>query len=383
MWHNSSPASRSVPAGAAVLSMLAVLAGCGVPNPPGDVDEYFPPPAPVAGSHDCPARNPGSAGYQRSSAADKQPAVPPAPQPGLVPEDFVPVSVVRCSMSIEGIEDPQGRWSAVLEEHLRGDLRPLLTALSLPSDRGTFDLACTDDFEVVPDLWLLDAAGRAVLAAWPVDACGKTKPGVRQAVSELSVTETLTHKVTLLEPRAALDAGCPAAWKAPVPGVAGGGDGVGAPDGADARPGSIQGQAVPGAPPPLPHTVDSMRACWYRVAVEPADPADPAQPGPDSAEGDGQELPNGTATPGTGHFAAGRMLDEMQGKSILRLAGTASGAPVCPVTPSSFVVLWPLVSGQSAGGTLTAEMDGCRRLLLEDGRAAALTQEVAGILATR
>lgn len=81
-----------------------------------------------------------------------------APEPtsrGLPPETFVADSVVVCDRG-ETLRDSAGRWWAVTTTHLEGDLDPLVTALG-----STTPEPC--GLGVVPQLWLVDALGAAVL----------------------------------------------------------------------------------------------------------------------------------------------------------------------------------------------------------------------------
>jgi hypothetical protein len=130
------------------------------------------------------------------------------PAAGRVPSGFNPVEVYRCNIHAT-LDDTEGRWSAVVIERLTGDLGPLLRALARPDDART-DNPCPAMAELVPDLWLADASGHAVRVHYPRTSCGFTKPAVRAALDVLTVVDTRTEKVQLIEPRVALDAGMPA-----------------------------------------------------------------------------------------------------------------------------------------------------------------------------
>ena len=39
---------------------------------------------------------------------------------------------------------------------------------------------------IVPDVWLVDAEGRAIRPAYPADGCGLPKPGVGDALADLT-----------------------------------------------------------------------------------------------------------------------------------------------------------------------------------------------------
>ena len=125
------------------------------------------------------------------------------PERVRVPDGFVTAGVVRCSQDLSWTSvpapagpsptsEPNTRYT-IVEEHLSGDFEPLLTALAQPSDhqdRGE----CPAMAEIVPDLWLLNTAGKAVHVQWPLTACNFTKPGVMEALADLTVTSsTILH----------------------------------------------------------------------------------------------------------------------------------------------------------------------------------------------
>ncbi|WP_155848433.1 hypothetical protein [Arthrobacter sp. 35W] len=178
---------------ATVLAVLAAasLAGCQVL--PWGTDHYRPPAAPLLDNVDCVA----SARYL---PRPENFTPPPRPVAGSIPDGFVPAMVVRCSMSFGLDEGEAGQWSVIIEDRMSGDLAPLVAALGEFSDKANYDIACTADMEIVPDLWLVDGGGRAMLAAWPTTVCGKTKPGVGKALAGLQVAESTRHRIPLPEP---------------------------------------------------------------------------------------------------------------------------------------------------------------------------------------
>lgn len=112
---------------------------------------------------------------------------------GTVPPGFVPVDVVRCMpgpVRVSGSGQPTGR--IITEEHLSGDYTALLTALAEPSDRQEA-MNCTSQGEDLPELWLVNAEGRAVHVMWPLNTCDRSKPDAHRALAELRVTTTVTH----------------------------------------------------------------------------------------------------------------------------------------------------------------------------------------------
>lgn len=234
------------------LLLMGSLVACG--QLPGGGDRR--PEAELVGAVDCTTA-------QRILESGTEPTTPAATRPaaGSVPATFAPVEVIRCGATLATVEDPDGLWSAITQERLAGNMDALLEALAEPSDGPGLNRACTADMELVPDLWLLDANGQAMLAAWPTDSCGKTKPGVRNVLAEMDVVDASRHKVALIQPRAALDAGCPAEWSlGAVPGA-----GLLKPstmDPGDSAGGGM-GEMVPAAPGLLPSAadVDTLRIC--------------------------------------------------------------------------------------------------------------------------
>ena len=165
------------------------LAGCGLM--PGGATHYLPEPAVVLDSYDCNVAVPGA------GAADlKDPA---SFARGSVPEGFATVGVVRCRQDFKlpsgppavGPSPKSDPGYVIVEDHLSGDFKPLLVALAEPSDRENGGV-CPAMAEIIPDLWLLNAAGKAVHVQWPVDGCGFTKTGVMEALADLAVTSSTT-----------------------------------------------------------------------------------------------------------------------------------------------------------------------------------------------
>jgi hypothetical protein len=119
----------------------------------------------------------------------------PAPAAGSVPAGFAPVEVVECR-SATGVPRDPAEPATVLEVVLTGDLGPLLAALARPSDPVPADIACPAMYEFKPQIYLVDAAGRAVRPQWPVNACGFLQEGAAATLlglSEVSSTERVVE----------------------------------------------------------------------------------------------------------------------------------------------------------------------------------------------
>lgn len=350
---------RAVTAGAAALLLLGGVAGCGQQF--GNHAEPRPA-AELVDAVDCTSME-----HTVESGTQPAPAASP-PAAGSIPADFVPFEAILCTAGLETVEDQDGVWSAVAEERLGGNLDALVAALAEPSDGPRPNQACTADMELVPDLWLLAADGKAMRAAWPTDSCGKTKPGVRGVLADLDVLGSSLHKLSLIHSRAALDAGCPAEWS--ISAVPGGlalaplttipGDGLGQVEPAHPSPGL----------PPAADDADSLRICGYRTEPEP-EPVNGLSPdaGPDTPF-DVVEIVSGTFT--RGGNLAGPVKD-----ALLQAAAAEPSATDCGAAATEFAALWPVALGQDAGAPLTLELDGCLRLVSIDGSARTVPAELA------
>jgi hypothetical protein len=345
--------------GLRVAALLAVvtLTACG--QLPGDGSQPPREPADWADAVDCTAADPLVEPEEQADA--------PALAAGGVPEGFVPVEAVRCdTFMMATLEDEEGLWSAVTEERLAGNIDALVDALAEPSDPPRANQACTADMELVPDLWLVDAQGQAMRAAWPTNSCGKTKPGVREALDGMDVVESTQHKIKLIQPRAALDANCPAEWKEPVAvGIAVAP--IPAPDlGAEGT-----GATVPGSAGVVPEgsEVDSLRICRYSVDRPGASAPPPTGPSAE-LEFSGTEV-------FTGEFVDGGSLDGPAKNAVLKAATADAPAAECDDEAAEFAVLWPVAGGLDVGAPLTAELDGCQRLFGPDGTARTMPHEAS------
>jgi len=152
--------------------------------------------AKIVDGYDCLAPNLISWALPPHTNSTPDPDHPYAPKPGRVPHDFTPAMAVRCDVMTDLGDAPGLRVTAVT---FAGDLAPLLAALAEPDDDDS-NVACTADLELVPPLWLVDAAGRAINAHYPVNACKKTKPGVRDALDTLPVVDSTTVDIGQEQP---------------------------------------------------------------------------------------------------------------------------------------------------------------------------------------
>jgi len=166
---------------------VALTAGCGAAAPPA-------PAAAVTDNPDCLAPQVLS---DLGLVLDARIGTPhaDAPDSGRMPDDFHPVSVLRCSVG-GTLLDGAGIWGAVSQTRLEGDLDPLLDALTLPSLRRADD--CPRGTAALPGLWLVDALGRAVRPTVPTGECGAMRTEVATALAGLRETDQADYPVQLI-----------------------------------------------------------------------------------------------------------------------------------------------------------------------------------------
>jgi hypothetical protein len=143
------------------------------------------------------------------------------PDAGSVPDGFTPVAVVECRLPVLVVEpapppvlldtvptdaptapltdtttpgtDASRGGLTVDEVRREGDLGPLLDALSRPSDAPRADQVCPAMWQSQPVVYLVDAAGRAVLVRWPTTSCGFLQDGAAESLDGLTETGRTTR----------------------------------------------------------------------------------------------------------------------------------------------------------------------------------------------
>jgi hypothetical protein len=151
--------SRWKPSLATIL-LAVTLAACGSQAPSGNA----PVRAAAFGSPACPT-------------ADK-----PGPDRGAVPDGFVTAWVLRCSSTFFNLRD--GETIPPVGERADTPADELVAALRKPSDPPSQG-HCTAELINPPYLMLVDASGRAVAPAIPIDGCGKPRRDVLAALEKL------------------------------------------------------------------------------------------------------------------------------------------------------------------------------------------------------
>ncbi|WP_105035343.1 hypothetical protein [Cryobacterium aureum] len=345
-------------AGAATLALL--LSGCaGLPGYPAATDT---PVAQLVAGVDCQAPNLGNDWMVYPEGVPAQTDLtathPDAPEPGMVPADFEPVAAFRCTL-FGSLDNDQGRWSAVTVETLEGDFGPLLSALAEPNDQAGLNQACTADMELVPELWLENAAGDAMRAAWPRTACGKTKPAAHAALDTLHGTDTTKLPLVLQVPLEALDAGCAMSTGTPEQSLLFGTTGLQTYSGEVGE--DLQPIPVPPAEIPSYDGIDGASVCVYTV--------DPV-PDPDLSELKdiegmefNDEMLGSVLTLGSGTFERATTLPA-DAAALLPAAASALQVPACTADLTRFAVLWPERAGTRLDTPIQVELDGCQRLFV-------------------
>jgi hypothetical protein len=230
-------------------------------------------------------------------------------------DSFRPVAAVICRSA--PVRRPSGGEDMVAAEERADDIAALVAALRLPDEERT-DGACTLELPYVPWLALLDDQGRWVRPGVPADACGKPRREFREAFEQLRTRRVADRVLYETESDAAATSGCGQTWADMV---------------------WVVGRSGPGgtAEPTLPAADGPVRRCVYRVPASERGGDKPA-----------------------GQFEAGDTLPAATWTAVRRELAATRPAAACTSPASRFAVLHP-----PAGGTLYAEADGCRRVLIE------------------
>jgi len=139
-----------------------------------------------------------------------------------------------------------------------------------------------------------------------------------------------------------------------------------------------------GKTPPGPDGLD--RACVYAVDPPVPDPAVPTDSPFGAGAGSGSAAAPGTISKSvtSGTFTRVVSLADGVGSRLVLAAGQPStpGLERCDATATSFVTLPDHAAGASLSSDplLTAELDGCGRLLTSDGGARPLPEDLAAAL---
>lgn len=139
-----------------------------------------------------------------------------------VPKDFHPVAAVMCD-SFLGEDVAADRTVVFGEERWEGDFSTVVDLLNRSSEHKTwFPDSCDSDYSlaVLPEFWLLDNEGRAVRPGYPVNSCGRAKPGALGAISDLTPAGRTEHRVPLSDSDIEFEWGCSPIYAEPLVGPA-------------------------------------------------------------------------------------------------------------------------------------------------------------------
>ena len=295
-------------------AVLATVAGCAGPakepaQPPGE-------PRIEPAWTSCAAEAPMLSWPAPSGRRPSEPAPAGGGDPGTLPlldDSFRPVAAVVCPAAGPR---PPGDGKPTATERRADDVTALVAALRLP-DEPRSGGPCTLELYLMPWLALLDEQGRWTRVRAPVDACGKVRAEVRDAVQGLRLTPASTRPSPQIESSEAAAAGCTPQWADMVSVTA--------------------ARVTAGGPAVVPPGFDGpmqVRLCVYRVPAEQQRTGKPA-----------------------GDFVSGRSLGDEQWAGVRREIESAGAAAVCTTPANDFVVL------HFGAGQIYAELDGCRRLL--------------------
>ena len=195
---------RATPA--AVVLGLA-LAGCGAASGTGDAAATLPAvPATAevaADGHVCLELPPTADVAAGTAAASARPRL----GPGSVRD------VIVCDSTGTERVPRQGEWQVRVERRATAGVPALVEALHLPDVPQRAGVSCLSYAAGVPELWVVDDHGHAVLPRWPTDQCGHLRAETKRALAAITWQRTGSRRVALVTPQAALDAGCEVAVK--------------------------------------------------------------------------------------------------------------------------------------------------------------------------
>ncbi|MEV0419986.1 hypothetical protein [Streptosporangium canum] len=268
---------------------------------------------------------------------------PKGPEPDLslprqtLPDDFVPIQVIRCRWDFRYLPS-KGRWEIVIKEHADGPASELMTELRRPSERSIFGrrVICTDELIVADYFVVVDSSGRAVLPDVPRGVCGKPFPSTLDALRGLPYQVDEQIPVRRVESDKAFRTGC-----------------------GDDYPDLLSRFGQPGVTtrtwdPPL----KGLRVCVFRTAKKISNTRDTVKPS-DVVDG---------------RFEFSRILKGDSLRTLLTALDTAPASD-CSGDHTRFAVLNPGHYGQAY-----VELDGCRNLLRPDGTLGRLTPDAVALL---
>jgi hypothetical protein len=255
----------------------------------------------------------------------------------LLGKDFSPVRAVVCDAKPE--RRPDGGEDLVATEEWADAIDGLVAALRLPDERPT-NGACTADLPLVAWFALLDADGRWVRPGLPMDACGKIRIEVREAVGALNRTRVSSRSLREIDSASAAKAGCSQTWADMVWVET-----------------AESGRTLAGGVRPFASDAASgveVRLCVYRVPPQEQRTGKPA-----------------------GTFERGGILPPQRWAAIAKAIVAAGPAHACNQAAGAFALLRRT---DGTGGEVYVELDGCQRVLASGGPPPTLGQATPELL---
>lgn len=280
-----------------VVALSAALVACGY-EPKGPAPERHP--AEIATAATC--RVPPSL----DGIATQTPAVPP-PRAGTIPDDFVPVAAITCD-ALPSHAIAADLTISFTEHRWEGDFTAATAKLNARSEGPRIDQSSCPmaSLAAIPELWLIDAHGRAMRPSYPVDECNFRRVGGLHEVKSLTQTDQIDHRVQLPPEAVETLMGCSVTPPAPMPG-----------------------------PRTLTDGKFSVRNDVYRYRI----------------------------SFGGNQFAGALELDSSLDEAFATLASAATCSS--PASGAVGTSLSPLSSEYSAPVPVLIELDGCRRVLID------------------
>jgi hypothetical protein len=288
-----------------------LLGGCGKAAPPAA------PPDNGGSVVVAPAMPRDSIGLLGSPTCQKGtiPGVDPAAVPterAPIPEGFATTSVVRCREEIRDLPG-KGKWAVAIVERTDTPATELVAELRKPSDPRS-DGPCTMELRVPPYFLLVDSSGRAILPSVPNDSCGQPRIDATKPLERLDFHIVSETPRTQVQSQQSVDSDCPDAYKDLI---------------------AITEDTARPAPATAAWatTVEALRLCRYQT--------------------DGQ----------VGHLGTSLVIGPTPTKQVVELLGKAGPAADCATPHTQFATLSPVGTTNS----VAVELDGCYRLLRQDG----------------
>jgi hypothetical protein len=297
---------------AIVVVLALLLGGCGKAVPPGA------PPENGTGVVVAPAMPRDSIGLGGAPACRKDaiPGLDPAAVPAErapIPEGFATAWVVRCRDEIRDVPG-KGKWTVSVVERADTPATELVAELRKPSDPRS-DGACTMELRVPPYFLLVDSAGRVILPAVPDDSCGQPRVEATKPLERLDFRVVSETPRTQVQSQRSVDSDCPDMYKDMI---------------------AITEDTARPAPATAAWTtaVEALRLCVYRAEADLV-----------------------------GRLATTSVIGPAPARHVVELLGKAGPAAPCASPHTRFATLAPAGTTSS----VMVELDGCHRLLRQDG----------------